>query len=175
MVLEDRFLLLHFLPFHPYFCPSIFVFTRPNDGWMGLYIKLWHVHHYNNGYDVVSHGSGECWLVGCRRSWRRTGHTTRPSQSCTKVSASKPLFHLTSRLICVHPALPSMLTCASMATQPTSTVQVITPPPTASVVSIRPSVRQSIHPSVRLSPLMVLSVMALSHRVSQLRTQIFLN
>ena len=24
----------------PYFYPSIFVFTRPNDGWMGLYIKL---------------------------------------------------------------------------------------------------------------------------------------
>ena len=38
------FLLFHFfthpLPVHPYFCPSIFVFTRPNDGWMGLYIKL---------------------------------------------------------------------------------------------------------------------------------------
>ena len=38
------FLLLHFLPLpspvHPYFCPSIFPFTRPNDGWMGLYIKL---------------------------------------------------------------------------------------------------------------------------------------
>ena len=28
-------------PVHPYFCPSIFVFTRPNDGWTGLYIKLW--------------------------------------------------------------------------------------------------------------------------------------
>ena len=25
----------------PYFYPSIFVFTRPNDGWTGLYIKLW--------------------------------------------------------------------------------------------------------------------------------------
>ena len=25
----------------PYFYPSIFVFTRPNDGWVGLYIKLW--------------------------------------------------------------------------------------------------------------------------------------
>ena len=41
---EDLFLLLHFLPVHPYFCPtqcpSIFVFTRPNDGWTGLYIKL---------------------------------------------------------------------------------------------------------------------------------------
>ena len=24
----------------PYFYPSIFVFTRPNDGWTGLYIKL---------------------------------------------------------------------------------------------------------------------------------------
>ena len=35
------FLLLHFLPVHPYFYPSIFVFTRPNDGWMGLCIKLW--------------------------------------------------------------------------------------------------------------------------------------
>ena len=46
MVLEDLFiLLLHFFtrppPVHPYFCPSIFVFTRPNDGWTGLYIKLW--------------------------------------------------------------------------------------------------------------------------------------
>ena len=29
MVLED-FL---FTPIHPYFCPSILVFTRPNDGW----------------------------------------------------------------------------------------------------------------------------------------------
>ena len=28
------------LPVHPYFYPSIFVFTRPNDGWTGLYIKL---------------------------------------------------------------------------------------------------------------------------------------
>ena len=37
MVLEDLF----FSPVHPYFCPSIFVFTRPNDGWTGLYIKLW--------------------------------------------------------------------------------------------------------------------------------------
>ena len=25
-----------------YFYPSIFVFTHPNDGWTGLYIKLWH-------------------------------------------------------------------------------------------------------------------------------------
>ena len=41
MVLEDLFLLLlHFLPVHPYFYLSIFVFTRPNDGWKGLYIKL---------------------------------------------------------------------------------------------------------------------------------------
>ena len=29
-----------FLPVHPYICPSIFVFTRPNDRWTGLYIKL---------------------------------------------------------------------------------------------------------------------------------------
>ena len=29
-----------FLLVHPYFYPSIFVFTRPNDGWTGLYIKL---------------------------------------------------------------------------------------------------------------------------------------
>ena len=34
----------HFLPVHPYFCPSIFVFTRPNDGWTGLYIKLCILH-----------------------------------------------------------------------------------------------------------------------------------
>ena len=27
-------------PVHLYFCPSIFVFTHPNDGWSGLYIKL---------------------------------------------------------------------------------------------------------------------------------------
>ena len=33
-------LLLHFLPVHPYFYPSIFVFTRPNGGWTSLYIKL---------------------------------------------------------------------------------------------------------------------------------------
>ena len=40
------FLLLQFFtrppPIHPYFYPSVFVFTRPNDGWTGLYIKLWH-------------------------------------------------------------------------------------------------------------------------------------
>ena len=49
MVLEDPFLfyflLLHFFtrppPVHPYFYPSIFVFTHPNDGWSGLYTKLW--------------------------------------------------------------------------------------------------------------------------------------
>ena len=29
-----------FLPVHLHFYPSIFVFTRPNDGWTGLYIKL---------------------------------------------------------------------------------------------------------------------------------------
>ena len=34
LVLEDLF-------FGPsFFYPSIFVFTRPNDGWSGLYIKL---------------------------------------------------------------------------------------------------------------------------------------
>ena len=41
MVLEDPFLRLHFLPVQPYFYLSIFVFTPPNDGWTGLYIKLW--------------------------------------------------------------------------------------------------------------------------------------
>ena len=30
-----------FLPIHQYFYPSLFVFTHPNDGGMGLYIKLW--------------------------------------------------------------------------------------------------------------------------------------
>ena len=39
MVLEV-FLLLHFLPIHPYFYPSIFTFNRPNDGWTCLCIKL---------------------------------------------------------------------------------------------------------------------------------------
>ena len=44
------FLLLHFFTRPPYFYPSMFVFTRPNDGWTGLYIKLWQqpnhkVHH----------------------------------------------------------------------------------------------------------------------------------
>ena len=29
-----------FLPIHPYLYPSIFVFTRPNDEWTGLDIKL---------------------------------------------------------------------------------------------------------------------------------------
>ena len=45
MVLEDLFLFLNVLPVHPYFYPSIFVFTRPNDGWTGLYIKLWSPPH----------------------------------------------------------------------------------------------------------------------------------
>ena len=41
MVLEDVFFCsFSFLPIHPYFYPAIFVFTRPNDGWTGLYIKL---------------------------------------------------------------------------------------------------------------------------------------
>ena len=35
---------IHPPPVHPYFCPSIFVFTHPNDGWTGLYIKLWVSH-----------------------------------------------------------------------------------------------------------------------------------
>ena len=44
MVLEDVFCLSpsFFYPSTtrpPYFYPSIFVFTRPNDGWTGLYIK----------------------------------------------------------------------------------------------------------------------------------------
>ena len=30
-----------FLPVHPYFYPSTTVFTRPNDRWTGLCIKLW--------------------------------------------------------------------------------------------------------------------------------------
>jgi len=29
-----------FVPVHTYFYPSIFVFTRPNDGWASLYIML---------------------------------------------------------------------------------------------------------------------------------------
>ena len=37
-----RLLLLNSFTRPPYFYPSIFVFTRPNDGWMGLYIKLCH-------------------------------------------------------------------------------------------------------------------------------------
>ena len=34
------FWLLHFFTRPPKFYLSIFVFTHPNDGWMGLYIKL---------------------------------------------------------------------------------------------------------------------------------------
>ena len=34
------FCFLIFLLIHPYFYLSIFVFTCPNDGWTGLYIKL---------------------------------------------------------------------------------------------------------------------------------------
>ena len=55
MVLEDLFFLAPSFLYPsttrpPYFYPSIFVFTRPNDGWTGLYIKLWRtltVHHTN--------------------------------------------------------------------------------------------------------------------------------
>ena len=32
---------IHPPPIHPYFYPSIFVFTHPNDRWSGLCIKLW--------------------------------------------------------------------------------------------------------------------------------------
>ena len=43
-VSDDLKWFLHFFtrppPIHPYFYLSIFVFTRPNDGWTGLYIKL---------------------------------------------------------------------------------------------------------------------------------------
>ena len=40
------FSLLHFFnnhppPVHPYFYMSIFIFTRPNDGWTCLYINVW--------------------------------------------------------------------------------------------------------------------------------------
>ena len=34
-------LLLIFLPVHPYFYPSTTVYIRPNDGCMGLCIKIW--------------------------------------------------------------------------------------------------------------------------------------
>ena len=40
MVLEP-FFAPTFLPVHPYFYPSTTVFTRPNDSWTGLCIKLW--------------------------------------------------------------------------------------------------------------------------------------
>ena len=40
MVLKTFFGFFIYLPVHPYFYPPIFVFSRPNDGWMGLYIKL---------------------------------------------------------------------------------------------------------------------------------------
>ena len=41
MVLEKKSVLLLFLPdHHSYFYPSTKVFTRPNDGWTGLCIKL---------------------------------------------------------------------------------------------------------------------------------------
>ena len=39
MVLEDFFCSFIFLPIHPYSYTSIFIFTHPNDGWTGLYIK----------------------------------------------------------------------------------------------------------------------------------------
>ena len=35
------FLLLHFVLVNPYFYPSKTGFTRPNDRWTGLCIKLW--------------------------------------------------------------------------------------------------------------------------------------
>ena len=43
----------------PYYYPSIFVFTRPNDGWMGLYIKLC-VH-------------GKVWVKRSLHSFKATG------------------------------------------------------------------------------------------------------
>ena len=46
MLLEDLFLAPSFFcpstTRPPYFYPSIFVFTCPNDGWTGLNIKLWY-------------------------------------------------------------------------------------------------------------------------------------
>ena len=55
------FLLLHLFtglpPVHPYFKPSTTVFTRTNDGWTGLWIKLCSVKCDKlwNSYTIINH------------------------------------------------------------------------------------------------------------------------
>ena len=93
MVLEDLFLLLHFFnTVQPHFCPSIFVFTRPNDGWTGLYIKLcllvtqlvkqlvthWS-HNWSHNWSLTGHTTGHSLVTQLvthwSHNWSLTGHT----------------------------------------------------------------------------------------------------
>jgi len=59
------FLLLHFLPVHPYFCPSVFVFTHPNDGWTGLYIKLCYSSYIRTHPSYCCHPCIKCLVWVC--------------------------------------------------------------------------------------------------------------
>ena len=80
MVLEDRFFAPSFCTRPSYFYSSVFVFTRQNDGWAGLYIKLWiHVYCvpilvfravyyiaiYNAWYIYISHVVSYTLIPGC--------------------------------------------------------------------------------------------------------------
>ena len=55
MVLEDLFFLCSFIfvTSPPIFLPVHICFTHPNDGWMGLYIKLWQ--NGKQGIDISGH------------------------------------------------------------------------------------------------------------------------
>ena len=74
MVLEDLFCSFLFLPVHSYFYPSIFVFIRPNDGWTGLYIKLYiyiYIYIYINIYIYIIWVSARpkfSWAILAKRS-----------------------------------------------------------------------------------------------------------
>ena len=84
------FLLPRPSPVHPYFCPFIFGFTRPNDGWTGLYIKLclWLTKKVLQRYTLSwEHGTGSFFchiiLLDCdirkwgRYCWKINVHTTQ--------------------------------------------------------------------------------------------------
>ena len=48
-----------------FFCPSIFVFTCPNDGWTGLYIKLWFTHPLGGASGMKFDLSAQNWSLEC--------------------------------------------------------------------------------------------------------------
>ena len=79
------FLLLRFLPVHPYFYPFTTIFTRPNDECMGLCIKLWY-----NYFALYSRMITQKVLVVWVRGTISPSSSCKFSQSLNRI-ARKPL------------------------------------------------------------------------------------